>query len=81
VLQKPRTRALIEAALAAISTLLLILTFAWPEWIEGIFGVDPDGASGELEWVIATGCLAAAIGFALLARRDARIAYERAGGE
>ena len=29
---------------------MFVLTLVWPDWIEGIFGADPDGGNGSAEW-------------------------------
>jgi hypothetical protein len=49
------SRMLIEALLAALSAAALVLTFLWPQWIEDLFGLDPDGGSGETEWGLSIG--------------------------
>jgi hypothetical protein len=67
-----RIRVRIETILAVVGAALSLLTLVWSEWIEEIFGVDPDGGSGALEWVIALGFLAVAVALALLARRGQR---------
>ena len=41
-----RKRFWIEAALAVAGLALAVLTMAWPEWIEEIFGIEPDGGNG-----------------------------------
>jgi hypothetical protein len=66
----------VELALSLISALLTVLSIAWPNWIEGIFEVDPDAGSGSTEWgitlafIIATSMLAALTGRTW--RRDRR---------
>jgi hypothetical protein len=66
----------VELALAVVSALLTVLTMDWPDWIEGLFGVDPDAGSGSREWgitlafVVATVALAAFTGRTW--RRDRR---------
>ncbi|WP_405982418.1 ABC transporter permease [Streptomyces sp. NBC_00158] len=67
-----RARGWIEAIAAALSGLLLLLTAIWPDWIESVFGVDPDQHSGALEWVIVGVALCATITFSLLARAEYR---------
>ena len=69
----------IEAALGTVSAFLLVLTAAWPDWIEGVFGVDPDHHNGSLEWLICAVCLLATVVFLLAARRQWRAAALAAG--
>jgi hypothetical protein len=45
-----RVRFWVEAALAVISAACLALTLAWPQWIEGVIGLEPDGGDGSAEW-------------------------------
>jgi hypothetical protein len=47
-----RIRFWIELVIAGAATLLGMLTLVWPDWIEGVFGVDPDNYSGDLEWLV-----------------------------
>jgi hypothetical protein len=69
---KARTRMWIELGLAIATGALLILTLISREWIEEIFGVDPDGGSGALEWLIVAGLAIATVSFSLLARAEWR---------
>ncbi|WP_246102326.1 ABC transporter permease [Streptomyces piniterrae] len=41
-----------EIALGTLSGLLFLVTLIWHDWIELIFGVEPDAGSGALEWLI-----------------------------
>jgi hypothetical protein len=69
---KLRRRFWIEAALALSSAALFVLTLVTREWIELVFGVDPDHGSGSLEWAIVL-CLAVpTVVFAVLARLEWR---------
>ena len=47
-----RRRFWIEAGLGTASFVLLVLTLIWHDWIEIVFGVDPDQRSGFAEWLI-----------------------------
>ena len=71
---KLRTRFWVNAILSSVSGGLLILTLAWHDWIEGVFGVDPDGHNGSVEWLICAGLFLASVISFLAARRDWRAA-------
>ena len=71
-MQHPRTRFWIECALACISGALLVLTVVWADWIELVFGVDPDSGSGQLEWATVGLTVALTVIFATLARVESR---------
>jgi hypothetical protein len=47
-----RVRIRLEAGLATVALGLGVLTLFTRDWIELIFGVDPDGGSGSMEWLI-----------------------------
>ena len=63
-----RMRFWIEVGLGVMSALLLLLTLVTREWIELLFGVDPDGGSGALEWLIDACLVLLALVFGALAR-------------
>jgi hypothetical protein len=60
----------IEVTCAVLGTVLFTLTLAFPEWIEAVFRVDPDGGNGLLEIGIAVAFLAVAMISSVLARRE-----------
>ena len=62
----------IEAALAGLTGFLFLLTFAWSEWIELVFRVDPDGGDGSFEWAIVGILFVVSTTFAALARAEWR---------
>ena len=44
-----RSRFWLEAVCGVIGSVLLVMTLVTREWIEILFGVEPDGGSGALE--------------------------------
>ena len=72
-----------EVALGGTSLVLAVASLIRPDWIELVFGVEPDGGSGEAEWLITVLFLFAAIVSFALARvewRRARAAETASGG-
>ncbi|MFJ5553316.1 ABC transporter permease [Streptomyces sp. NPDC093225] len=67
-----RVRGWIEAIAAAICGILLIVTLIWRDWIDEVFGVDPDQHSGALEWIIVGLAVCGTLTFSLLARSEWR---------
>jgi hypothetical protein len=65
-----RRRFWIEAILAAVTAVMLILTLVVPDWIEVLTGVEPDGGDGGLEWVLALGFAVGSVVFSALARLE-----------
>ena len=67
-----RVRFFVETAAAVLGTWLGAVTLLWPDWIERVFSVDPDGGSGLDEWLVAAAAFSVAVVSALLARREWR---------
>ena len=67
-----RNRLRLEVGLAILSVLLFVATALWPEWIEIVFGVDPDYGNGSLEWLIMELTATSAVVAIFLARADWR---------
>ncbi|MFF0087894.1 ABC transporter permease [Streptomyces canus] len=61
---------MLETVAAAISAVVFVLTLLWRDWIERLFGVDPDQGSGALEWIIVALALCCTIICGLLARSE-----------
>jgi hypothetical protein len=58
-----------ETALAVLTASLAILTSVWPDWIEAVFGFDPDHHNGSLEWELTLALAVATLILGALARR------------
>jgi hypothetical protein len=61
-----------ESILASITAFLVVLTLAWHDWIEGIFGFDPDHHNGSFEWELVVVCCVITVVSSVLARREWR---------
>ena len=77
---KVRARFWIETGLAIISLLLLAVTLVSREWIEIVFGVDPDHGRGSLEWLIVAIAALVATVFSVTARTEWRRGSRRMTG-
>jgi hypothetical protein len=58
-----------ESVTAMASFSLAVLTIVWRDWIEGVFGFDPDHHNGSAEWLIAAVLFLVAIICSVLARK------------
>jgi hypothetical protein len=67
-----RRRFWVEAFLGSCSGLLAIATLFWRDWIEIVFGVDPDRRSGSIEWLIVAFLVGTTIALAVSARLEWR---------
>lgn len=65
-------RVKIEAALVGLCAALFLTAVAFPDWIEVVLGVEPDGGSGVVEWLIPVALAAAGLCLSIPARRDWR---------
>jgi hypothetical protein len=62
----------LEIAATTTGSALFAVTLMWPDWIERVFGADPDGASGLDEWFVVVAALSVAVAGMLMARREWR---------
>lgn len=67
-----RKRFYTEAALAVATFVLTVVTLINQEWIEAVFGVDPDHGNGSLEWIMVGILAVATVVFGLLALSERR---------
>jgi hypothetical protein len=72
MLERPRRRFWVETILACLSGGLVALTLVWHNWIELLFGVEPDGGDGSFEWTLVVGLLVLTAVFSALARIEWR---------
>lgn len=47
-----RRRFWLEAGMATVTSILFVITLVQRDWIEVVFGADPDNRNGTLEWLI-----------------------------
>ncbi len=72
----------LETGISALTLVLAIFTLISRDWIEALFGTDPDNHSGSLEWLIVAGLVIVSLVTAWLARaqwRGGAAASSRAG--
>jgi hypothetical protein len=67
-----KARAWLETVFAVVGLSLCLLTLVWREWIEFLFGVDPDRHTGALELLVAGAFLVSSVVLGRMARRDWR---------
>jgi uncharacterized membrane protein YcjF (UPF0283 family) len=67
-----RARFWTESLIAGAALVLGLMTLVWRDWIEAVFGVDPDNHSGALEWLVVAGLLVVAAVMGTVARVEWR---------
>jgi hypothetical protein len=72
-----RRRACFEWASALAASVLAVVTLLWPDWIEIVFGADPDEGSGAVEWAIVLVLALVAFGAAVAGSHEMRRARVR----
>ncbi len=60
----------VELLAATASGIFFLLEIFSRDWIERLFGIDPDAGNGSLEWVLAFGSLLVTVTLVVLARRE-----------
>jgi hypothetical protein len=67
-----RRRFWLETSLALVSSSVFILTVVHRDWIESVFGIDPDQGNGTLEWLIVGTVLVVSLALFTLASHEWR---------
>jgi hypothetical protein len=70
-----RVRFWIESILATVTGVLAVVTIFWHDWIEAVFGVDPDRGNGSAEWLVVLVLAVVTVVLAVGARREWRRAH------
>lgn len=60
----------LETAMAIATSIVFVITLVQRDWIEIVFGVDPDQGNGSLEWLIVGALLVASITLFTLASHE-----------
>lgn len=75
--RRPRGRFYLASITSLITLGAALLTVVKRDWIEAVFGVDPDDGSGWLEWAIVLALFLATAAMAALARSEWSRAFPR----
>ena len=67
-----RYRFWLESIFGSITGVAAVVTLFWHDWIEAVFGVDPDKGSGSAEWLVVLILLLLTVAFAAGARLEWR---------
>lgn len=67
-----RWRFWLETGVAIATSILFVITLVRRDWIEVVFGIDPDAHSGALEWLIIAALLVVTITLFTLASYEWR---------
>jgi hypothetical protein len=62
----------LETGMAIATGMLFVITLVQRDWIEVVFGIDPDNSSGTLEWLIIAALLVVTITLFTLASYEWR---------
>jgi undecaprenyl pyrophosphate phosphatase UppP len=67
-----RHRFWLESIFGSVSGILAIITVFWHDWIEVVFGTDPDSGNGSAEWLAVLVLFLLTAALAVGARREWR---------
>jgi hypothetical protein len=69
---RPTVRFWGELGVGAVSAVFGVVTLVWPDWLELILHIDPDGGNGSVEWAVVALCALVALVSFVIARIDLR---------
>jgi DMSO/TMAO reductase YedYZ heme-binding membrane subunit len=67
-----RYRFWLESILGSITGVVAVVSLFWHDWIEAVFGVDPDKGNGSAEWLVVLILLILTVALAIGARLEWR---------
>jgi len=67
-----RRRFWLESILGSVTAVIAVVTLFWHDWIEAVFGVDPDKGNGSAEWLVVLTLLILTAALAIGARFEWR---------
>jgi hypothetical protein len=79
MIRRVTVRLCIEVSMAAVTALLALATAVWPDWIEAVFGVDPDNHRGLIEWAVVAALVAVTATISAVVRAEWRRAASSDG--
>lgn len=65
-----RHRFWLQSVLGSTACILAVVTLFWRDWIEAVFGLDPDKHNGSAEWVVVAVLLIVTATLAIAARLE-----------
>jgi tetrahydromethanopterin S-methyltransferase subunit E len=74
-----RLRFWVEAVCGAVTGVLAVVTLFWSDWIEAVFGVNPDHGNGSFEWLVVAVQAVITVSLMAVARAEWRPGARRLG--
>jgi tetrahydromethanopterin S-methyltransferase subunit E len=62
----------LESISGSVTGIAAVITLFWHDWIEAVFGIDPDSGNGSAEWLIISVLLIVTVALAVGGRREWR---------
>jgi tetrahydromethanopterin S-methyltransferase subunit E len=62
----------LESISGSVTGIAAVITLFWHDWIEAVFGIDPDSGNGSAEWLIISALLIVTVALAVGVRREWR---------